>query len=1636
MFFASSRKNLFACSMILAGLITFLSCIKNSATLAQDNAVYIDQARTIETRYLGILDPAGLSFSSKAGIFLIVDHSKLAQSSSDLSSDITIITPTEDLVGSVRIADYIHDPINMTFDKKASRLLIFQSDTNTLVEIKAGSDGYLDPDTITKFDAQKFGLQNPQGMTVDPVHGHLFILDSAVPEIVHIRPHPLRGFHNAKISRIHLEQIEKSDLRGIALNPVNGHLSILNFYERMLYEFTRKGKLVARRDVSEFGLQDPQGMVFAPSGDLTDDPSQTSLYIANCSLTGKGVQKTQSSDDRGKKEEQGYGNIIELSLTQPPVVAATSNATLVRTIDTSRFSPPSPDPSGITYLPSSNRLLMCDGEVEEMSIFAGANLFETSLTGNLLDTLSTMPFSDEPTGITINPANRHLFISDDVERKVFELNPGPDGKYDTSDDRLTSFDTRPFGSTDPEGIAYDTSQGVLFIADGLNREVYRVAPGNNSVFDGISPSGDDQVTHFDTLSIGVDDPEGIEYNPDNNRLYLVGKPATQLAELTKTGALTQMFDISAANAKKPAGLAFAPGSLNANVRNIYIAARGVDNDSNPNENDGKVYEMSFTQTPPGNQRPTVSAGADQTITLPANASLNGTVSDDGLPNPPGAVTTTWSKVSGSGTVTFGNANAVDTTASFSAAGTYVLRLTANDSELNTGDDVTITVLDTTGGGTIDVRVSIGTDDAEESASGDMLLGSSDLEMVSTSSGNQKVGMRFTGINIPKDAAISNAYIQFKADEIHSDATSLIIQGEAANNAAAFTSVDGNMSSRPRTTAAVSWSPAAWLIKKEVGLNQRTPNISSVIQEIVSRAGWSSGNSLVIIITGTGRRVAKSYNGDQAGAPLLHVVYSTGGQTNQPPLVNAGQDQAVTLPASAALDGSVSDDGLPNPPGAVTTTWSKVSGPGTVTFGNANAIDTTASFSVAGTYVLRLTANDGGLNASDELSVIVSNTISNQPPTVNAGVDQSITLPDIATLDGTVTDDGLPNPPGTVTTTWSKVSGPGTVTFGNANAIDTTASFSAAGTYVLRLTANDSELNTGDDVTITVLDTTGGGTIDVRVSIGTDDAEESASGDMLLGSSDLEMVSTSSGNQKVGMRFTGINIPKDAAISNAYIQFKADEIHSDATSLIIQGEAANNAAAFTSVDGNMSSRPRTTAAVSWSPAAWLIKKEVGLNQRTPNISSVIQEIVSRAGWSSGNSLVIIITGTGRRVAKSYNGDQAGAPLLHVVYSTGGQTNQPPLVNAGQDQAVTLPASAALDGSVSDDGLPNPPGAVTTTWSKVSGPGTVTFGNANAIDTTASFSEAGTYVLSLTADDGELSPSDEITIVVSNPIVNQPPTVDAGADQSITFPDSTILDGTVTDDGLPTGTVTTTWSVVSGTGTVTFADTSAVDTTASFSEAGMYVLSLTADDGELSPSDEITIEVIQPIINQPPTVDAGVEQLTVTLPDSATLDGTVTDDGLPTGTITTTWSVVSGTGTVSFGDANAVDTTASFSEAGTYVLSLTADDGELSPSDEITIVVSNPIVNQPPTVNAGADQSITLPNTAILDGTVSDDGLPNPPGTVTTIWSMVSGPGTVTFGEANAVDTTASFSAAGSYVLKLTADDNELNTSAEVSITVSD
>src|SRR5207249_3581943 len=139
-------------------------------------------------------------------------------------------------------------------------------------------------------------------------------------------------------------------------------------------------------------------------------------------------------------------------------------------------------------------------------------------------------------------------------------------------------------------------------------------------------------------------------------------------------------------------------------------------------------------------------------------------------------------------------------------------------------------------------------------------------------------------------------------------------------------------------------------------------------------------------------------------------------------------------------------------------WSKLSGPGSVTFANPSAAATTANFSQASTYILRLTASDGQLSNAADVTIVVNP--ANQPPVVNAGPDLALTLPNSATLNGSVSDDGLPSG-STLTVTWTEVSGPSRVTFSNSNAAVTTAGFSAAGTYVLRLTVSDSVLSATD-----------------------------------------------------------------------------------------------------------------------------------------------------------------------------------------------------------------------------------------------------------------------------------------------------------------------------------------------------------------------------------------------------------------------------------------------------------------------------------------------------------------------------------------------------------------------------------------------
>jgi hypothetical protein len=291
---------------------------------------------------------------------------------------------------------------------------------------------------------------------------------------------------------------------------------------------------------------------------------------------------------------------------------------------------------------------------------------------------------------------------------------------------------------------------------------------------------------------------------------------------------------------------------------------------------------------------------------------------------------------------------------------------------------------------------------------------------------------------------------------------------------------------------------------------------------------------------------------------------------------------------------------------------------------------------------------------------------------------------------------------------------------------------------------------------------------------------------------------------------------------------------------------------------------------------------------------------------------------------------------ITVGTGG--NQAPTVYAGTNQFITSPANTVLlAGMVSDDGLPNPPAATTQSWSKVSGPGTVVFANANAVNTTATFSTFGTYVLSLTASDSALSSSSNVQIFIA--AGNLAPVVNAGVDQSITLPATATLTGAVSDDGLPNppGATTVTWSVVSGPGSVTFANANQASTTATFSTIGTYVLRLTANDSALVSTSNVTITV-NPAGNRAPIVSV-TNPSSISAPTrTVSLTGGVSDDGQPSPpSITCAWSKVSGPGSASFANPAAASTTVTLACAGTYVLRLTASDGQLSGHYDATITL---------------------------------------------------------------------------------------------------
>ncbi|HEV8067250.1 MAG TPA: FG-GAP-like repeat-containing protein [Planctomycetaceae bacterium] len=287
------------------------------------------------------------------------------------------------------------------------------------------------------------------------------------------------------------------------------------------------------------------------------------------------------------------------------------------------------------------------------------------------------------------------------------------------------------------------------------------------------------------------------------------------------------------------------------------------------------------------------------------------------------------------------------------------------------------------------------------------------------------------------------------------------------------------------------------------------------------------------------------------------------------------------------------------------------------------------------------------------------------------------------------------------------------------------------------------------------------------------------------------------------------------------------------------------------------------------------------------------------------------------------------------SGGGGSTSPTLVlNAGQNETTVVNQSAVLTGT-STYNDPSATQPLTTTWSVVSGPGTVAFENPHSLSTNALFSTTGAYVLQLAGTDGILSSSSTVGVTVVPPIANLPPVVSAGANQTTTVGASLTLSGKASDDN-PQIPITIQWSQVSGPGigTVTFGTPNSATTTAVFSQAGTYVLNLVATDGTLASNSMVTVTVNPSTVNPAPVVSAG-PNLTVLQNAIVPLNGSASTS---TGTLSTAWGVANAPGGTFFANPLAPQTTAQFSTPGIYEIRLVASNGSYTNTSYATITVN--------------------------------------------------------------------------------------------------
>ncbi len=187
--------------------------------------------------------------------------------------------------------------------------------------------------------------------------------------------------------------------------------------------------------------------------------------------------------------------------------------------------------------------------------------------------------------------------------------------------------------------------------------------------------------------------------------------------------------------------------------------------------------------------------------------------------------------------------------------------------------------------TLTLQINDGGDDMEEwldpAKAGATDIGSSDLELGSESKDGlspQMVAVRFKNVTLAKGTKINSAVIEFELDATakNADPFEVYIWAEKTDNAATFDntqSVPYSVSSRSKMIDSIKWTIATGDFNV-VDSKAQTSNIAPLLQKLVDRTNWASGNAIAFYLKGKGTREVESYDGEPAAAPKLIIKYET------------------------------------------------------------------------------------------------------------------------------------------------------------------------------------------------------------------------------------------------------------------------------------------------------------------------------------------------------------------------------------------------------------------------------------------------------------------------------------------------------------------------------------------------------------------------------------------------------------------------------------------------------------------------------------------------------------------------------------------------------------------------------------------